>query len=111
MSTLTGSLRPWDFGLGDDESEAFFVGVKASSEILSERVQTLEEALEPFQHPRATTRNNAGGVVPENDVMKVEVLAGDWFRACIALDKMDADYLRALPKNARPSDDFIAKFE
>lgn len=70
-------------------------------------VERLRAALRPFAQPRATSRSSAGAHPPEDDLMSVEVLARDWIRACCALGYMDAEYLRVLPPNARPSQAFI----
>lgn len=72
-----------------------------------EREQALTELLLRFARPGATSRVNTGGA-PEDDMMKLEVKAGDWMRACVAIGDADADYYRALPAHAVPSEAFLA---
>lgn len=73
-------------------------------------VERLREAALPFASPGLTSREHGDGP-PEDDVLDVRIKMADWFRLNIALGRMDADYLRALPANARPSDEFIASCE
>lgn len=83
-------------------------GRAADAEIQRQQaeVERLREALLPFASPRYTTRDGRGST-PETDTMTVDVEAGDWMRACVALGRMDADQLRNLPAHARPTDKFI----
>lgn len=71
--------------------------------------ELLREALKPFAFPRATSRRPDGRHSPENDTMTIEVRAGDWIRACVAMGTMDRDSLEALPEYARPSLEFVNK--
>ena len=75
---------------------------------LREETRRLREALRPFAQPRATERTSDLARPAEDDWLWVEVLQGDWWRACVALGVMDVDYLRALPDASRPSEAFIA---
>ena len=73
--------------------------------------ELLREALKRFAFPRATSRRPSQHGPernrPECDTMAIEVRAGDWIRACVALGTMDRDMLMALPEHARPSLAFI----
>ncbi len=72
-------------------------------------VGALREALTPFAHPRATNRVG-GRNHPEDDVMTVEVTAGDWLRACVVLGYMDPDSLTAtVLGDAAPSAEFVER--
>lgn len=70
----------------------------------------LREALSPFATAHTTSRKMVPGsrTKPELDEMTVTVTAGDWIRACVALGRQSAEYLRLLPDSAQPSEEFIA---
>lgn len=84
-------------------------GFHAAHQLKTEQEGLLRTALYPFVSPVRTSRSMVAGssTKPELDEMTITVTAGDWFRACIAMDHMSPEYLRLLPANARPSEEFI----